>query len=482
MANQTDQNGLERYLSPLAVWALSFGCAVGWGSFVMPGTTFLPKAGPAGTAAGILAGALVMFVIGVNYHYLMNKYPDSGGTLTYSIKAFGYDHGFLSSWFLILVYVAIMWANATALPLIGRNLLGDTFLFGFHYTILGYDVYFGEILLSVSAIVICGLVCILGKHIATGLQILFALLLLGGVMIAAVAVFGKGSVDFSSFSPAFVPGGKAPLRQIFTIVALSPWAFVGFESVSNSTASFRFSTKKTLAVLTVSLVTGTFVYITLALMAALALPEGCSSWTEYIGNLGSFTALQGLPTFYMIYKAMGNIGVFILGLAAMGGILTGLIGNFIAGSHLIHAMAGEGILPGWFGRLNRDSAHRNALLFLSGISLFIPFLGRTATGWIVDVNTVGAIVAYAYSSAAALYFARKEGKRGVQVTGIAGLAMSVVFFFYFMSWSAGAMSTESYLILVTWSILGFLYFLCVFAKDTKKRFGKSTVVWLASFS
>ena len=27
------------------VWALSLGCIIGWGAFVMPGTTFLPVAG-----------------------------------------------------------------------------------------------------------------------------------------------------------------------------------------------------------------------------------------------------------------------------------------------------------------------------------------------------------------------------------------------------------------------------------------------------
>ena len=68
----TDIEG-GKFLSPLSVWALSFGCAVGWGSFVMPGTTFLPQAGPLGTVLGIVIGALVMLVIGVNYNYLMNK-------------------------------------------------------------------------------------------------------------------------------------------------------------------------------------------------------------------------------------------------------------------------------------------------------------------------------------------------------------------------------------------------------------------------
>ena len=33
---EQNRNKLEPYLSPLAVLALSFGYAVGWGSFVMP--------------------------------------------------------------------------------------------------------------------------------------------------------------------------------------------------------------------------------------------------------------------------------------------------------------------------------------------------------------------------------------------------------------------------------------------------------------
>lgn len=37
------------------------------------------------------------------------------------------------------------------------------------------------------------------------------------------------------------------------IIALAPWAFVGFESVSHSAAEFRFPVKKTLSVLAMSL-------------------------------------------------------------------------------------------------------------------------------------------------------------------------------------------------------------------------------------
>ena len=90
-ANNTS---LKKYLSPLGVWALSFGCSVGWGAFVMPVTTFLPIAGPVGTAIGFALGALIMLIIGRNYYFLMKRYPDAGGTYTYSKKSWAMTTAF----------------------------------------------------------------------------------------------------------------------------------------------------------------------------------------------------------------------------------------------------------------------------------------------------------------------------------------------------------------------------------------------------
>ena len=469
---------LERYLSPVNVWALSFGCAVGWGAFVMPGTTFLPTSGPVGTSFGMILGAFVMFIIGVNYHYLMNKFPDSGGTLTYTVKTFGYDHGFMSAWFLILVYIAIMWANASALALISKNLFGKTFQFGFYYQILGYDVYFGEVLLSVGAILISGILCIKSKSATAWVQTILAIALIMGILIVTAGVAVKSPAPHSLPEPMFATGKGNPLRQFFSIIALSPWAYVGFESISNSVSGFKFSVKKALPIMTAALLAAVIAYVALAQMAVAILPEGYSNWENYISNIGSLGGLEGLPTFNVAHMAMGNLGIHLLGLAALAGILTGLIGNFVAASRLLLAMADDGMLPKWFGQLNKDKTPQNALIFLIGISVFIPLLGRTAIGWIVDVNTIGAVIAYAYTSADAFVNARKEGNKEVQATGIAGLILSLLFFLYFMIWFSNGMSTESYLILASWSILGFLYFRFVFENDTKRRFGKSTIVWI----
>ena len=474
-----EERQLTKYLSPLSVWALSFGCAVGWGAFVMPGTTFLPMAGPLGSALGIAIGAVVMLIIGMNYHFLMNRYPDAGGTLTYATRVFGYDHGFLCSWFLMLVYFAIIWANASALPLICRYLFGGVFQFGFHYQILGYDVYLGEALLSIAATLLCGCACIYGKRLSVRLQTVLASALFLGVVACAAVVFGDKAAVSRAAAPAAFAEGSLPFSQVLSIVALSPWAFAGFESVSQSAQGFRFSAKKSIWIMAAAVFTGAVVYILLTGLAAARPPEAYGSWTVYIRDLGSLNGLDGLPTFRTAYTVMGNVGLVLLGIAACGGILTGLIGNSIAASRLMYSMAEDGILPKWFGALNEHNTPRNALRFLMAVSLVIPFLGRTAIGWIVDVNTIGATIAYAYTSAAALSVARREGKRTVIISGVTGIVMSAVFFFYFMAWKTNAMATESYLLLASWSILGFVYFRYVFSKDRERHFGKSTLVWIA---
>ena len=54
------------------------------GAFVMPGTTFLPIAGPVGSALGLGLGAVVMLILAFNFHFLMKRYPDCGGIYSYT--------------------------------------------------------------------------------------------------------------------------------------------------------------------------------------------------------------------------------------------------------------------------------------------------------------------------------------------------------------------------------------------------------------
>ena len=117
---------LTRNISAAGAWAFAIGTSIGWGSLVVTNNTYLNQAGPLGSALGMIVGALIMLVISRNYAYMMNAFPEAGGAYAYSRDAFGYDHGLLTAWCLVLTYFAMLWANAISLPLFAQFFLGGT--------------------------------------------------------------------------------------------------------------------------------------------------------------------------------------------------------------------------------------------------------------------------------------------------------------------------------------------------------------------
>ena len=98
-----EQSKLNKYMSQIGAWSMAVGGILGWGSFVMPGTVFLPFAGPLGTITGMTLGAVLILSVAVNYHFLMNRYPESGGAFSYIKNIFGYDHSRNHLYFINLV-------------------------------------------------------------------------------------------------------------------------------------------------------------------------------------------------------------------------------------------------------------------------------------------------------------------------------------------------------------------------------------------
>ena len=471
---------LGRYLSPVSAWAMSFGCAVGWGAFVMPGTVFLPVAGPLGTLIGLGFGAAVMFLVGRNYHYLIQNFPEAGGAYGYVRRVCGGDHGYICGWFLILTYIAIAWANATALALIGRNLLGGFFCFGVRYEISGYSVYAGEVMLSTAVLLIVGAVFICGKRLAARLQTVLAFVLCLGIAVCVAAVLHGHQGGLSSFAPAFAEGKSVPL-QIFAVVALAPWAFVGFESVSHSAEEFAFPRWRTVWIIIFSLLAATAAYASLTVVAASTCPAGFANWREYMAARSTFKGIEALPVFYAVKNALGSAGLVLLCITTLAAMVSGLIGHIVAASRLLYAMSRDGLLCDAFAKLDRDGSPRNAIVAIVAVSCFVPLVGRTTIGWIVDVTTIGASIAYGYVSFCTFMVAKKEGRRFVMASGCVGMVVSAAFMVYFLVpnfWVVDALATESYFVLSAWSIVGVVVFRSVFNRDRSGQLGTATVAWL----
>ncbi len=470
---------LNKNLSPITIWALSFGCVVGSGAFYMPGTTFLPISGPLGTLIGITLSAIIMLIIGVNYSFMINHYPDAGGSFTYARENMGYDHGFVCSWFMALVYISIAWANATAIPIMLRHLLGNLFQFGFHYKLAGNDVYFGEAMLSVLAIILFGFVCYRSSQLTGLLMTICSVVMVLGIVIGFIVSLFHIIVSGVSLTPMFSPKVHA-FSGILSIVALAPWAFVGFEAVSHATEEYDFSPKKISKIIVLSIIISAFCYIALSVIAVAFRPEGYSNWNDYINNLDNLEGLEHVPVLNTIYNLLGKTGLFLFCLTIFGALISGVLGHTYALSRLMLSMSRQNMLPSWFGSSDGNHMPINLIPFLVIISIPMPFFGRGIMGWMVDISTIGAAIAYMYTSHVAFRIAWEESNRFVVTTGALGMASSMLFFLFSLlpSFSSiAALSTGAYLSLVVWSILGFLFFQYVFHKNKESRYGRSTVVW-----
>lgn len=461
---------LDRRLSPVNVWALALGCIIGWGAFVMPGNTFLGKAGPLGTAIAMGIAAVIMILIAFNYQYMINRFPVAGGEFAYTTKAFGKTHGFICSWFLGLSYLAIVPLNATALALIGRNLLDNIFQFGFHYHVAGYDIYFGEVALAVTALVVFAILSIRGVKFTGVFQTGLVFALVGGVAIVVIAALVSPQASFANLSPGFYPSGSS-VGGILAVIAVAPWAFVGFDTIPQAAEEFSFSPKKTKGIMILSILFGASVYVLLNTVTAMTLPAGYASWVEYIDSVPNLTGLQSLPTFHAAYLLLGNWGLLFLGLAVFAAILSGIVGFYMATSRLLYSMAKEKVLPAWFGKLHPVyKTPKNAILFIMAIALIAPFFGRTALGWIVDMSSLGAAVGYAYTSASAFRFAKTAGDRGVMVTGLLGVVLGLLFCVLLLvpiPMFACSLGKESYFCLMVWIVLGLLFYLLSAGKGSR---------------
>src|SRR5699024_1282352 len=135
-------------LGKIDVFSIVLGSIIGWGSFMLPGTKFLKEAGVINTAIGLFLGAFCIIIIESSYRVMMENHEGEGGEFSYTYKNYGRVHGFIVGWFLLLAYLTMIPLNSTAFPLVINKIFGNVLEYGYLYTIAGYEVYLGEVLMS----------------------------------------------------------------------------------------------------------------------------------------------------------------------------------------------------------------------------------------------------------------------------------------------------------------------------------------------
>ncbi|MBR1486460.1 MAG: APC family permease [Synergistaceae bacterium] len=456
-----EKQTLHRELTPLNVWSLAFGCVIGWSAYVMPGRLFLPNAGPLGTIIGIELATIVMLIISYSYGFMIKKFPATGGEFVYAKMAFGDWHGFFCAWFLVLSYLSVIPLNATALNLILRAMFGDVFRFGFHYTVAGYEVYMGEMIVALGAIGI--LYYITSKGIlATGrLQTFMVFILLGGILILVAAAIMTPGARAANLHPMFRPATsnftKGILAQIAAVFVMGPQSFVGFDTVPQVIEESNFSVSKVKIIMDTSIIAGSFVYVALTLLACSAFPEGYSSWFEYVNDIPNLTGFRSVATLNAAYTILGNTGLVVIFLSVIAAMLTGIVGFYTATSRLLYSMARDRMIPAWFEKINARGVPINAGIFCASIAAATSLLGRAVLGWVFDMASLGGSIGFAYTCMAACKYSIKEKRRDIAILGFIGAALSgmmALLLFIPIEGLDISLYQESYILLIIWTTLG----------------------------
>lgn len=473
---------LKRQLNPMHVWALAFGCVIGWGSFINPGKKFLPNSGVYGTAIAMILGALVMIIIAFSYAYMVPKYPRAGGEFTFTKKCFGKMPAYLCGWFLVAAYLTNVPMNSTAIGLIVDGLDGsaDILKFGFHYAIAGFDVYMGEMLFAMAILLLFGYLNILGVKKAGFIQTVLSSLLVVSVFTLAVSAvisskakginmepvwgFDKNAAmtagaTTSSIGDFAHVGTKGVLSAILATFAIAPWAYVGFDTIPQAAEEFNFSFKKVSAIMVVAIVFGCFVYTSNNTVAAAAL----TNWPDRV-MAGEWVLLIAAE------ELLGSFGKVLIGVAVSCAVLSGIMGFYLASSRLMFSMARDGYLPAIFSKVDANhGVPKNAMIFCIIISLSGPILGREALGWFVDMSAIGASIGYFFTCASTLITLKRDGDgtRFLKTMAIVGIVFSVCFVVLQLVPIPGLSGVhfckESYIMLAVWVIIGIAFYL----KDRK---------------
>ena len=480
--NNKQESGLKRQLNPMHVWAIAFGCIIGWGSFINPGKKFLPNSGVSGTAIAMALGALVMIVIAFSYAYMVPKYPKAGGEFNFTKMCFGKTTAYFCGWFLVAAYLTNVPMNSTAIGLIVDGLDGsaDILKVGFHYAVAGFDIYLGEMLFAMAILILFGVLNIIGVKKAGFIQTILAVLLGLSVLILTVAAlcsdkalvanmepmwgFAKSEAvaaykngSFASIDQFAHTGSLGMLSAVLATFAIAPWAYVGFDTIPQVAEEFKFSYTKVSLIMIIAIIFGCFVYTANNTIAAAAL----QNWPELIVEANSTPWLLLAAA----ERLLGVFGKILVGIAVSSAVLSGIMGFYLASSRLMYSMSCEGYLPKWFGVIDEKyGTPKNALLFCIVISLSGPILGREALGWFVDMSAIGASIAYFFTCAATLVTLKrdKDGSKFLCVMAYIGILFSVSFIVLQLvpipGLSGVHFGKESYIMLFVWIAIGLVFY------------------------
>ncbi|MFK2824290.1 APC family permease [Bacillus sp. B190/17] len=454
------QQDFNKVLSRVDVLVLAFGAMIGWGWVVLSGDWIL-KAGSIGSIVAFLLGGILVIFVGLTYAEMTTVFPKTGGAYHFLKETLGIKAAFIVAWALLLGYISVVAFEAVALPTVVQYIFPN-YQAGYLWTLGGWDVYFSWAAIGMVGSIIVTIINWMGVKQAAFLQIVLTLLLTAiGLMLVFGSTFGGGEIQ--NMDPLFV-GGTA---GVMAVMIMTPFLFVGFDVIPQVAEEMNIPMKAIGKIIVLSVSFAVLWYVLIIYGVSLSLGPA-ELKVSSLATADAMGAAFGSPLFAKI---------LILG--GIAGILTSWNAFIIGGSRIMYAMAQDGALPAWFGKIHpKHKTPANAILVIGLLSTFSPLLGRPALVWFVDAGGLAIVLAYFMVSISFIWLRKRQPelerpfKAGNSNTiGWLSLILTAGFIVLYMPGMPSALTGPEWIITLAWWAVG-IYFL--FKKPSSAQPGSST--------
>ena len=265
--------------------------------------------------------------------------------------------------------------------------------------------------------------------------------------------------DFLNLLPLFSSRVfDTPVQGVFAVMAMAPWAYVGFDCIPQMAEEYNFSPLKTRALMIISIVVAMLMYVFVNTITAIAVP-----WEELLDSG------EAWPTGAAEAKSVGTLGLALIGIAMFCAVVAGINAFYMSSSRLICSTANDDALPAVLGKMDeKHGTPKNAVLFIGLFSLIFPWFGLDVLFLVVDMTSVGTAVAFGYTTLAAALTAIDEHKTYQTVLGFAGFAFSAFFLVLLLvPGMPGFLSVPSLIALAAWVVLGAVFYAVMRSQRSK---------------
>ena len=367
----------------------------------------------------LLLGGILVGCIAICFAQLTGLTDRSGGPQRFTTDAYGRFPGFQVGWLfysarvvsdganvlVLLAYAAAIW------PAVEGGLAQDAAI----VAILGF-------ITIVNIVGLRNVVAVLGAMTVFKLVPLFVLIVAG---LGAAAAPG----------PVVLP----QISNIEGIALAALYAFVGFENATIPAGETRNPQRSMPRALLIGLAFVTLVYFSLQWAYSLSPLAGS-------GSEAPLAALAG--------QLGGELGTILLSATVVVSVLANLTAGQTSASRMTPALADDGLLPAWFGKVGRFGTPSNAIVFHGLLGMAFALTGTFLE--LAIVSTLARLLAYVASIASLPLLRRAAGRRAVT----APLAVVMAIALALSLWLAAQADQDRWVMLGMFALVGTaLYFI-----------------------